>query len=250
MAVEKTPLSSTAASAIASSVFTRDNANAAGTFAKEQAEEVKRLASEGDFSIRLFAMFGGLAMVVSSVLGFVGRVLTFHWLNAVISVYTFILGIIMVMLEGKRIPFSGRLESGLYKYALFLKFVWGRGIVYFIGGTLEISSGGILELFVGSFVCFVGLAFVVVGRRSAKKLALLKTSQFSESTLRAEFASAANSGDYVSMSQFKTLVENLNIDFNRRELEAAFMQVEKADRDRLTYIEFKNWWDETDHEMV
>jgi hypothetical protein len=248
MTVDNTSLA--AGSAIASAVFTKENANAAGSFAKSQADEVRKLASEGDFSIRLFAMFGGMAMVVASILGFIGRVLTFHWVNAVISIYTLILGIIMIMLEGKRIPFSGRLETSLYKYALFLKYVWGRGILYFIGGTLEITSGGLLELIVGAFVCFVGIAFIVVGRRSAKKLAQLKTSQFSEATLRAEFGSASGGASEINILQFKEVVESLNVDLNRRELEAAFMQVEKADRDKLTFAEFKFWWDGVDHGMV
>lgn len=239
---------------VPSGLFTQRNVqqagDVAGTFAKEQVDEVSRLASEGDFSIRLFAMLGGLAMAVVSVLGFVARILTLHWVNALLCIYTFALGIIMVFLEGKKIPFSGALEENIVKYALFLKFVWGRGCLYFVAGTLTIAGGGLIEMIVGAFVAVVGIGFIVVGRRSASKLAALKKSQFSESTLLAEFNSAAGGGTHMNILQFKVLVENLNVDFNRRELEAAFLQIEKADRDRLSYAEFKSWWNDVDHEVV
>lgn len=225
-------------------------ANQAGTFAKEQAEEVKRLASEGDFSIRLFALLGGLAMIVTSILGFIGKFVTLRWVNAIIAVYCFFFGIIMVMLEGRRIPFAKKLEGSLYKYALFLKYVWGRGLLYFVAGTLQISSGGLLELIVGAFVAIVGIAFIIVGRLSAKKLKSLKTSAFSENTLRAEFTDAAGGASHVNMVQFKVLCDSLNVDLNRRELEATWMEVEKADRDEVTFREFKIWWDGADHDVV
>jgi hypothetical protein len=242
-----TPLSP---GSIASNIFTQENANAAGNFAKEQADEVGRLARDGDFSIRLFAMLGGLAMIVISVLGFVTKLLTLHWVSALVEIYTFVLGIIMVVLEGKSIPFSSSFESGIYKYALFLKFVWGRGVLYFIAGTLQLIQAGLLDLIVGAFVCFVGVTFIIVGRRSARKLAELKSSRFSEATLRAEFNSASGGSSHININQFKVLIESLNVDFNRRELEAAFMQVEKADRDKLTFQEFLNWWNQADYGMV
>ena len=243
MAVDRKPLSG---GTIAAGVFTNENVNAAGsvagTFAKEQVDEVRRLASEGDFSIRLFAMIGGLAMVIVSIIGFVGRFLTLHWVRALLAVFTFVLGIIMVMLEGKQIPFSGRVEDTIVKYAPFLKFVWGRGFLYFVAGILTIAGGGLIEMIVGAFVAFVGITFVVVGRRSASKLADLKKSQFSEVTLHAEFSSASGGGSHITIQQFSKLVKNLNVDLNNTELEAAFMQVDKADREKLTFAEFKNWW--------
>jgi hypothetical protein len=252
MAVDSSPLNT--GTAIPSGLFTQQNAKQAGSvagiFAKEQVEEVSRLAKEGDFSIRLFAMVGGLAMAVVSVLGFVARIVTLHWVNALLCVYTFALGVIMVLLEGKKIPFSGKLEDSIVKYALFLKFVWGRGCLYFVAGTLTIAGGGLVEMIVGAFAACVGIGFIVVGRRSATKLAALKKSQFSESTLLAEFNSAAGGGTHMNILQFNVLVENLNVDFNRRELEAAFLQIEKADRDKLSYAEFKSWWDDIDHEVV
>ena len=252
MTVDNSPFTTSAD--IPTGLFTQRNVeqagSVAGTFAKEQVEEVNRLAREGDFSIRLFAMLGGIAMIVVSVLGVVARFVTLHWVNALLCVYTFVLGIVMVLLEGKKIPFSGSLEESIVKYALFLKFVWGRGCLYFVAGTLTIAGGGLVEMLVGAFVACVGIGFIVVGRRSANKLAELKKSQFSESTLLSEFNSAAGGGTHMNILQFKTLVENLNVDFNRRELEAAFLQIEKADRDKLSYVEFKSWWNDVDHDMV
>jgi COPI associated protein len=244
MTVDNSPLHS----AFFSQEAANEAGSVAGNFAKEQVDEVKRLTSEGDLSIRLLAMIGGLAMVVVSILGFIARILTFHWLNALLSIYTFILGLIMLLLEGKAIPFSKAWEETIVKYALFLKFVWGRGCLYFVAGTLTISGGGLIEALVGLVVALVGLAFIIIGRRSAKKLEELKKSQFSETTIKAEFDAASGSLSYLNVSQFQNLVHSLNVDFNRREAETAFMQIEKKDKEKLTFTEFKNWWNDLDHQ--
>jgi hypothetical protein len=127
------------------SLFTTQNAAAAassaGTFAKDQATELSTLASNGDFSIRILALLGAMAMLVVSVLGFLGKVLTLKFVSALIDFYIFVFAIITIILEsGGKIPLPRSFEQNLYKYGLFLKFVWGRGILYFFVGTLLVSQ--------------------------------------------------------------------------------------------------------------
>ena len=126
-------------------MFTSQNAavaaSSAGTFAKDQAVELTQLASNGDFSIRILALLGAIAMVVVSVIGFLGKILTLHFVSALIEVYVFALAIVIIILESAgKIPLPRSFETNVHKYALFLKFVWGRGILYFIGGSLQVSQ--------------------------------------------------------------------------------------------------------------
>lgn len=149
------------AAKIMSSMLTRENAAAAassaGSFAKEQANEISQLASDGDFSIRILALLGAIAMIVVSILGFVVKMLTFRFVSALIEVYIFVLAIAILILESAgKIPLPRRLGVNLQKYALFLKYVWGRGILYVIGGTLQVSqvSTKVLNQTQNKFVLF------------------------------------------------------------------------------------------------
>jgi len=220
-------------------------ATAAGYFAQGQFEQVQELASKGSVSIRLCAILGGLALIVTSVLGFLQRFVSFRWVGAILNIYTFGLGCVMILLEGKQSSTLGDLESSLYKYALFVKYVWGRGILYFIAGTLEMSQSGVnaWELLVGIFVMLVGIAFIVVGRRASSKLDELRRKQFSPQTLQSEFYTASQGTTHINIIQFRTLLQNLDIEhLDSREWETAFLQVEKADRDKVSFSEFQQWW--------
>jgi len=223
-------------------------ATAAGSFAQGQFEQVQLLASEGSISIRLCAILGGLALIVTSVLGFTQRFVSFHWVGAILGLYTLGLGCIMILLEGKQSSFLGDLESNLYKYALFVKYVWGRGILYFLAGTLEMAQAGIgivnaWELLVGIFVMLVGIAFIVVGGRAASKLDGLRCKQFSPQTLQSEFYIASEGTAHVNITQFRALLQNLDVEqLDSREWETAFLQVEKTDRDAISLDEFQHWW--------
>lgn len=80
-------------------------------------------------------------MLVVSVLGVLGKVLTLKFVSALIDCYIFVFAIITIILEsGGKIPLPRSFEKDLYKYGLFLKFVWGRGMLYFFVGTLLVSQ--------------------------------------------------------------------------------------------------------------
>jgi hypothetical protein len=104
-----------------------------------------------------------------------------------------------------------------------------------------------LDFIVGVFMCFVGILYILVGRSTANKLANLKKSRFSESTLRAEFREAdVDAKGTLTMAQFKALVFALGLDLNRREVEAAFLEVDSGSSGVITIDQFLVWWNETD----
>lgn len=100
-------------------------------------------------SVRLLALMGGIAMTVTSALGVWNRFLGLNWISAIVEFYTFILGLSVVILEAKSakcriLPESWTTawEARIRKYALFLSFVSGRGGLYFVAGTLQLSQVG------------------------------------------------------------------------------------------------------------
>jgi hypothetical protein len=99
-------------------VMTSQHATEAGMFAKNTAADVQRNLNEGDWSLRFMALLAGLAMMGVSAFGFVGKILTFHWVSAVFKIYVFALGVFIVILEsGKRMD----IEQRIYATAPFLK---------------------------------------------------------------------------------------------------------------------------------
>jgi len=115
--------------------------------AKEKMKELRTMANEGYLPIRLLAQIGGLAMIVLSIMGFVASIIHLQFLDALVEVYTFLLGFVVIILETKAFP--KRFEQGLNKYALFLRFVWGRGCLYFVSGSLQATQ---VRFFHGGYV--------------------------------------------------------------------------------------------------
>ena len=121
-----------------SGVFTSETASKAGQFAKHKISELKTMASDGHISIRVLAEIGGLSMCLLSVMGFVVNIINLAFLGALVEVYTFLMGLVVIILESKAFP--KRYEQALSKYALFLCFVWGRGCLYFVAGSLQATQ--------------------------------------------------------------------------------------------------------------
>ena len=217
----------------------------ASQMAKQTAMDVQKNLSEGNWSLRLLAMLGGLAMIAVSSLSFIGHILQLNWITAIFDIYTFSLGIIIVILEsGRKLSFFSKLENNLYKNALFLKYVWGRGIIYFVAGTLQISKLSLVDFAVGSFVCFVGIMYIVIGRQAAKKLANYRSSITPEQ-LQVAFAEADTDGvGSLTMVQFRQLTISLRLDLSKKEAEAAFLQIDNSLTGRLTYESVQMWWNE------
>lgn len=115
-----------------------ETASRAGKMAQDKLMELRTMANEGYLPIRVLAQIGGLAMIVLSILGFINAIIHLNFLDALVEVYTFLLGLVVIILETKAFPKS--FEQSLSKYALFLTFVWGRGCLYFVAGSLQATQ--------------------------------------------------------------------------------------------------------------
>jgi len=238
-------------SQFAKNAFTNENIEAAGRFTKEKALELKTQAQEGDQSLRFLALIGGIGCVFVGVYELASRVMRLQLVGAVIDLYIIMLGSVIVILEGKDIFLSKRLVQNLNKYALFLKFLWGRGALYFICGTLQLTQIDLFNLIAGGYMCAIGILYIIVGNNTAKKLKAIRKSLYSESTLRSKFQVANVEGDGLDLKQFRFLCEDLGLDLTGREIEAAFGYIRKNGDDtseKLSYEDFKSWWDDAEED--
>jgi hypothetical protein len=139
----------------------KENLGIAGNAAMGQLNNLQRSASEGDFSIRLLALVAGVLLVVSAFFSFFELLLSFKLSNAILEIYTFGLGLIILLLESHghlrkqqqrlsteerqqmstQVNFLDNLFRNVFKYVMLLKFVWGRGCLYFVSVSWTAQVG-------------------------------------------------------------------------------------------------------------
>lgn len=224
-------------------LFRQENLEQVQSVAASRFVDLRQSALDGDVSFRLLALAAGAALVVSALLGMLSHFVFFQLTAVLIEGYVLILGIIAIVLESKQVMLPERFLKQLYKYALFLRFVWGRGCLYFVAGTLQLSLGSLTDVIVGACVCLLGVCFIMVGIRTAAKLHQARTLLTSEHTLRSKFREACGPGkDSLDLRSFSELLASLGVPVTKRESEAAFLHLNTNDDSELTYDEFKTWW--------
>ena len=137
-------------SQFAKTTFTKDNLEAAGRVAKEKALELRTRAEEGDRSLRFLAFAGGIGCTLVGILELASRLARLELVGAIIDVYIVLLGCVVIALEGRDILLPRTVVENLNKYALFLTFLWGRGALYFVCGTLQLTQIDVFNLIAGT----------------------------------------------------------------------------------------------------
>ena len=115
------------------------NASAAFDYMKEQMQSVHDRATSGPQSFRFLSLIGGGAMAAQAAMGSLGKFFSFSPLQACIEAYCFIFGVMIVILEARSLPGLTKFRKTLNENAKFLTFTWGRGIFYFVAGSLMFS---------------------------------------------------------------------------------------------------------------
>lgn len=234
---------------LAQSIFTQQSVAAVSKVVGEKAAELKRQAEDGDHSLRFLALLGGIVLMVVALLQFGAKIMSFQFVGALIQFYSFCVAIIIIVLESKNMMLSSGFRSRIFKYAPFLKFLWGRGVLNFIVGTLQLSHLDLWSFVVGVYMCAIGALMVFVGQRTAFKLKKIRKSLFSKEELFEKFGQSDLDGDgSLDLQQFRNLTLSLGLDMTRRETEAAFNHIKLTESEKLTYEEFYSWWDTTDME--
>jgi len=225
-------------------MLTAENAAIAGDYLREKAGELASLATEGDRKIRNLAIAVGWAMVITSVAGMIGKIMRLNFFGALISFYTTILGFVVLTLESKMMPVPNSWVLKLHHYALFLKYVWGRGYTYFIAGSLQASEWNLADTLVGFLMMIIGFMYITTGRNTAAKLLQLRIKLYSQDVLMQKFYQFDSGGDgTLDRDALRCFMESLGLRLDDDELETAFGVITSGDSNAITFDEFYSWWE-------
>jgi COPI associated protein len=248
---ETTPLTMNAAIQPVSDMFTSKNMSVFTSIAQEKWIEVRNSVHDGELSIRLMALIAATALILSSVFGLFGTLLSFNISQSMLEIYSITLGVIMILLESKQLHLPHKYLDQLFHYALFLKYVWGRGVLYLFAGSLHLLlQGSILDYVVGAMVVLVGAVYIVVGKMATQKLKKLRKSLHSDAQLKNKFSQLDTTKKGLTLDQFKVLTDQLGLDLNHRESEIIFIHLDKAADGLLTYSEFEGWWTDLEENYI
>ena len=248
---ESTPLIISQVNQTVSGWFSAQNVQRARTVANDRAAVLRTSFETGDFSLRLLVLMGGLGVILSAVLGLITDLVFFNFTGALLELYTLLLGCVIMVLESRQLSLPPAYLEKVLKYALFLKFIWGRGLLYSFAGTLQATQGSLMHTIVGAYLMVVGIVFIVLGYMTAQKLASVGRRDFSKSVLRSKFSAAdTNHSGNIDLAQFSALVDDFEFPLSRREKEVAFLYLDTSDHGTLTFEEFQAWFHKEDAAQI
>jgi len=209
--------------------------------------QMKHIATDGPLSYRALAFTGGIGMVVTSTSDWMGEIFTFSFIRALISVYTFLFGIIFCILEVHlwfpSSVFFSRIRERIHEYANFLRFLWGRGLLQLFAGSLQLSRMHPIDMASGGFMCLVGILSIIVGRSTARRLSDLRKTMSDENIVKDRFDEFDLDGDgSVTPSEFAALLRNLGIELGKNEVASVYASIDLDQDLKITSQEFKEWW--------
>ena len=238
MAKETTPLMDKV-----NGLIHHENVQRAQDAAAEKAKEVHTTFEEGSFSLRLLVQIGAVGLIVLAFEGLFANIKHFRLAKALMELFTLVLAYIIMTLESRLLALPKEWTQQLLKHAPFLKFVWGRGLLYFFAGTLQATQGAILDVVVGLYMMAVGAIFIILGYMTAQKLKSIGKRSISADSLKSKFdAVDKEKKGEIDLDQFSTLVDDFDFKLSRREKEIAFISLDKSDRGTLSFDEFKAWF--------
>ncbi|CAB9528628.1 unknown protein [Seminavis robusta] len=96
-------------------LFSTENLENASDIAKSNMLELRASVKTRDWSLRLLALLGGVALIFTAALEFVSNILNLNALGALIEFNVIFLGIIVLVLEGSQISLPPKFQHTLHK---------------------------------------------------------------------------------------------------------------------------------------
>ena len=246
MSSESSPLISQVNQTV-SGWFTSQNVQRAQAVAHDRVAVLRSSIETGHFSLRLLVLLGGVGVILTAVFGFISKVIFFNFSGALLELYTLLLGCVIMVLESRQLSLPPAYLQKVLKYALFLKYIWGRGLLYSFAGTLQATQGSLMNTIVGVYLMVIGITFIGLGYMTAQKLASMGRRDFSKSVLRSKFNAAdTNHSGKIDLEQFSSLVDDFEFPLSPREKEVAFLYLDTSDHGTLTFEEFEAWFHKED----
>jgi hypothetical protein len=189
---------------------------------------------------------GGLALIMTSSLSIGICISQLHVVKMLVYVYTLLFGAIICILEGHFCNNSGiiYIRELILDGLPFLRYLWGRGLIYILCGSLQMTHLSPMNLWSGLWLIGVGILFLIIGIQTKRRLSNLKKSLGDTTLLRKAFERFDRDGDGVLCeNEFGNLVANLTAeDLDEDELEGTFSSVDVAGKGYVTLNEFITWF--------
>jgi hypothetical protein len=205
--------------------------------------DMQYLVEEGPLSFRSFGFIGGFFMILASILDFVeteedpyARLITFNlWL----------VGFISIQIEGRpfhmQIPF---VYDIICLFFSFVKYVWGRGFLYFISGCFQFFLFTKYNMISGVYFMLLGTLSIVYGYRASVRLAGLRNSITNKDEIKFMFHSFDKDRDgYLNTDEFREMLMAMDQGLDHNDFVAAMSAVDIDNNQMVSYEDLEAWWE-------
>jgi hypothetical protein len=205
--------------------------------------DMQHLVEEGPLSFRSFGFIGGFFMILASILDFVetdedpyARLITFNlWL----------VGFISIQIEGR--PFHMQIPlvyDIICLFFSFVKYVWGRGFLYFIAGCFQFFLFTKYNLISGVYFMLLGTLSIVYGYRASVRLAGLRNSISNKDEIKFMFHSFDKDRDgYLNTDEFREMLMAMDQGLDHNDFVAAMSAVDIDNNQTVSYEDLEAWWE-------
>ena len=154
----------------------KERAAEAANYVKTTAHSIAEMGEGGPLPLRVFAFLGGILMIVASIVDAARGMWHVDLIHILISIYVCAFGALICILEGGQFlpSWIASVQGSLHDNARFLRFMWGRGCLFFFAGSLQFSHWSMLNCVVGMIMMVLGVTSVLVGKKAASKLGYLR----------------------------------------------------------------------------
>ena len=199
-------------------------------------------------TILIFPVFGALGLLTTSIVAVVLYPEAWEPHSIVMTVGIVIMSLFIMILEGRFLatnPLSARahLRNIITRNFNVLRFLWGRGILYIVAGTLSVAQTWLITIISGAVMIAFGFLAIFVGIHASRKFAALRNSLADESFLVLSFGGYDSDGDgYLEAYQFARLLAYLGMELDDRYTLKAFNAIDREGNRKVSYEDFSNWW--------
>eukprot|EP00979_Chaetoceros_neogracilis_P009254 scaffold2098_cov270-Chaetoceros_neogracile.AAC.34 len=205
-----------------------------------------RSFANGNFSIRMLALVGGVLLCLDSLVTFAENLYNLEINHAVIDMYAFAVGFAAIVMESMQetIPYATKIRAIIGKNLGIVRTVTGRGLFYGVAGSLELSgNAGFRSQVIGYSMLAVGVAYVVLGRFAHGKMVKLRSQKFSEAKIKSMFSKYDQDGsESIEFEEFKNLLTDLEVELKPQEAELLYLSLDKDMNRGINLEEFQKFY--------
>jgi len=202
------------------------------------------LAERGPPLLQGAALLGGIAMVFSSIKDFYESLQAGMLTPAftLISFYSWIFGILIVLLEGRIIQLVVQpVHYVVTNYFKALRFLWGRGIFYVFAGSLQFSLVREFSTMSGIYMMILGMCGAIFGTVLHMKLLNICEDTQEETHINAMFELIDNDHDgYIGKEGFRDFVLSTGL-IEEGDIDYDFLSIDTNGDRKITRKELKDW---------